>query len=239
METKEKNLEQDIESWLLNEGGYVKGTMATYDKKRAIDMPVLIKFIETTQPKQWAKYKNVYGEQAEHQLFKMFQNNVAQSGLIYVLRNGIKDRGIGLKFVYFEPASGLNEELVEKYNANILTETRQFFYSIENKNSVDMVLSVNGIPVVALELKNQFTGQTVENSKHQYMYDRDPKEPLFQFNNRILAYFGVDLEEVVMTTHLQGERTFFLPFNQGSNGAGNIGDGGNPENPDGYPTSYL
>ena len=102
METKEKNLEQDIESWLLSEGGYVKGTMATYDKKRAIDMPVLIKFIEVTQPKQWAKYKNVYGEQAEYQLYKMFQNNVAQSGLIYVLRNGIKDRGIGLKFVYFE-----------------------------------------------------------------------------------------------------------------------------------------
>ena len=52
------------------------------------------------------------------------------------------------------------------------------------------------IPVIALELKNQFTGQTVENSRHQYMYDRDPKEPLFQFNNRILACFGVDLEEI-------------------------------------------
>ena len=239
METKEKNLEQDIESYLLSEGGYVKGSMDTYDKKRAIDMPVLVRFIEATQPKQWAKYQNLYGEQAEAQLYKMFQNNVAQNGLIYVLRNGIKDRGVGLKFVYFEPASGLNEELVEKYNANILTETRQFFYSTDNKNSIDMVLSVNGIPVVALELKNQFTGQTVENSKHQYMYDRDPREPLFQFNNRILAYFGVDLEEVVMTTHLQGDKTFFLPFNQGSNGAGNIGDGGNPENPDGYPTSYL
>ena len=239
METKEKNFEQDIESWLLSEGGYVKGTMATYDKKRAIDMPVLIQFIEATQPKQWERYRNIYGEQAEHQLYKIFQNNVAQSGLIYVLRNGIKDRGIGLKFVYFEPASGLNEELVEKYNANILTETRQFFYSTENRNSIDIVLSVNGIPIVALELKNQFTNQTIENSRHQYMYDRDPKEPLFQFNNRILAYFGVDLEEVIMTTELKGENTFFLPFNQGSNGAGNIGDGGNPENPDGYPTAYL
>ncbi len=239
METKEKNFEQDIEQYLLSEGGYVKGTMATYDKKRAIDMPVLIQFIETTQPKQWAKYKNIYGENAEHQLYKMFQNNVAQSGLIYVLRNGIKDRGIGLKFVYFEPASGLNEELVEKYKANILTETRQFFYSTDNNNSIDMVLSVNGIPVVALELKNQFTGQNVENAKHQFMYDRDPKEPLFWFNNRILAYFAVDPMEVAMTTHLKGENTFFLPFNQGSNGAGNIGDGGNPENPDGYPTSYL
>ena len=239
METKEKNLEQDIESYLLSEGGYVKGTMATYDKVRAIDMPVLISFIETTQPKQWAKYKNIYGENAEHQLYKMFQNNVAQSGLIHVLRNGIKDRGVGIKFVYFEPASGLNEELVTKYKANILTETRQFFYSTENKNSIDMVLSVNGIPVVALELKNQLTGQTIENAKHQFMYDRDPKEPLFQFNNRILAYFCVDLEEVAMTTHLRGANTFFLPFNQGSNGAGNIGDGGNPANPDGYPTAYL
>ena len=239
METKEKNFEQDIESWLLSEGGYVKGTMATYDKKHAIDMPVLIKFIEVTQPKQWERYKNIYGEQVESQLYKIFQSNVAQSGLIYVLRNGIKDRGIGLKFVYFEPASGLNEELVEKYNANILTETRQFFYSEDNKNSIDMVLSVNGIPVIALELKNQFTNQTVENSRHQYMYNRDPKEPLFQFNNRILACFGVDLYEVIMTTQLRGEDTYFLPFNQGSNGAGNIGDGGNPENPDGYPTSYL
>ncbi len=239
METREKNFEQDIEAYLLSEGGYVKGTMATYDKRRAIDMPVLIRFIEATQPKQWERYKNIYGEQAESQLYKMFQSNVAQSGLIYVLRNGIKDRGIGLRFFYFEPASGLNEELVEKYKANILTETRQFFYSTENKNSVDMVLSVNGIPVVALELKNQFTGQSVENSKHQYMYDRDPKEPLFQFNNRILAYFGVDLNEVVMTTRLAGENTRFLPFNQGSNGAGNIGDGGNPANPGGYPTSYL
>ena len=79
METKEKNLEQDIESWLLSEGGYVKGGMATYDKKRAIDMPVLIKFIEATQPKQWERYTHIYGEQAEHQLYKMFQNNVAQS----------------------------------------------------------------------------------------------------------------------------------------------------------------
>lgn len=239
MNTREKNFEQDIEAYLLSDGGYVKGSMDTYDKKRAIDMPVLIRFIETTQPKQWARYQNIYGANAETQLYKMFQHDVAQLGLIHVLRNGIKDRGVGLRFVYFEPASGLNEELVERYNANILTETRQFFYSNENDNSIDMVLSVNGIPVVAIELKNQLTGQSVENAKHQFRTDRNPKEPLFQFNNRILAYFGVDLEEVVMTTRLQGDKTVFLPFNQGSNGAGNIGDGGNPANPDGYPTSYL
>lgn len=239
MQTKEKNFEQDIEQYLLTEGGYTKGTQETYDKKRAIDMATLIRFIETTQPKQWSRYVNIYGEKVADQLYKVFQADVAKYGLIHVLRNGVKDRGVGLKFVYFAPASHLNEELVAKYEANILTETRQFAYSTENHNTIDMVLSVNGIPVVALELKNQFTGQTVDNAKHQWMYDRDPKEPLFQYNKRILTYFCVDLEEVWMTTHLQGEKTYFLPFNQGSNGAGNVGDGGNPANPEGYMTSYL
>ena len=239
METKEKNFEADIEHYLLNYGGYIKGDQSTYDKKRAIDMPVLLQFIQDTQPKVWQRYVNLYGDKSADQLYKVFQADVANYGLVHVLRNGVKDRGVAIKFCYFKPSSNLNQDLVDRYNANILQCTRQFAYSTDNHNTVDMVLSVNGIPVVALELKNQLTGQSVANGKHQFMYDRDPKELIFNFNTRILAYFAVDLYEVAMTTQLQKEKTRFLPFNQGSNGAGNIGDGGNPENPNGYPTSYL
>ena len=238
METKEKNFENDIESYLLSHG-YVKGNQDTYDKGKAIDMPVLISFIQATQPKMWQRYVNVYGEKAEKQLYSIFQQNVEQNGLVHVLRYGVKDRGMDLRFAYFAPASNLNEELVQKYKSNILTCTRQFSYSTQNHNTIDVVLSLNGIPVVALELKNQLTGQSVENAKRQFMYDRDEKEFCFRFNNRFLVYFAVDLYEVAMTTHLQGANTYFLPFNQGSNGAGNIGDGGNPECTDGYTTSYL
>ena len=238
METKEKNFENDIESYLLSHG-YVKGNQDTYDKSRAIDMPVLMSFIQTTQPKMWQRYINVYGEKAEKQLYTIFQQNVEQNGLVHVLRYGVKDRGMDIRFAYFAPASNLNEELVQKYKSNILTCTRQFSYSTQNHNTIDVVLSLNGIPVVALELKNQLTGQSVENAKRQFMYDRDEKEFCFRFNNRFLVYFAVDLYEVAMTTHLQGASTYFLPFNQGSNGAGNIGDGGNPECTDGYTTSYL
>jgi type I restriction enzyme R subunit len=239
METKEKNFEADIEQSLLNIGGYEKATMDGYDKKRAINMSVLIEFIEKTQPKVWAKYQSLYGAESEKQLYKIFQKNVADFGLVHVLRKGIKDKGLEIRFVYFAPTSDLNDDLVEKYRSNIITETRQFFYSEEVKNSIDMVLSVNGIPVVALELKNQLTNQSVLNAKHQWKFDRDPKDLLFNFNTRILLYFCVDLYEAWMTTRLQGENTYFLPFNQGSNGAGNIGDGGNPANPEGYATSYL
>ena len=238
METKEKNFENDIESYLLSHG-YVKGNQDTYDKSKAIDMPVLISFIQATQPKMWQRYQNVYGEKAEKQLYTIFQQNVEQNGLIHVLRYGVKDRGMDLRFAYFAPASNLNLDLVERYKSNILTCTRQFSYSTQNHNTIDIVLSLNGIPVVALELKNQLTGQSVENAKRQFMYDRDEKEFCFKFNNRFLVYFAVDLYEVAMTTHLQGAKTYFLPFNQGSNGAGNIGDGGNPECTDGYTTSYL
>ena len=238
METKEKNLENDIEAYLLS-NGYVKGNQSTYDKNKAIDMPVLISFIQATQPKMWQRYVNVYGEKAEKQLYTIFQQNVEQNGLVHVLRYGVKDRGMELRFAYFAPASNLNEELVQKYKSNILTCTRQFSYSSQNKNTIDIVLSLNGIPVVAMELKNQLTGQSVNNAKRQFMYDRDEKEFCFRFNNRFLVYFCVDLYEVAMTTQLQGEKTYFLPFNQGSNGAGNIGDGGNPKCEDGYATSYL
>lgn len=237
---KEKNFEADIERYLITEGGYIKGNQDTYDKERAIDMPVLISFIEKTQAKQWKNYKKKYGERAEKQLYKVFQEDVSRYGLIYVLRKGITDVGITIKFCYFAPASLLNDELVANYHANILTVTRQFAYSKLNNNTIDMVLSVNGIPVVALELKNQLTGQNIENSKRQWREDRDPKEPLFQFNNRILAYFGVDLYEAAMTTELKGAQTFFIPYNQGSNGAGNVGGAGNPARTDGgYITSYL
>lgn len=238
METKEKNFENDIEARLLAQG-YRKGSMATYDKVKAIDMPVLVEFIQNTQPKMWQRYQNVYGDKAEKQLYTIFQQNVEQNGLVSVLRYGVKDRGMELRFAYFAPASNLNLDLVERYNKNILTCTRQFAYSAQNGNTIDVVLSLNGIPIVALELKNQLTGQSVDNAKRQFMYDRDEKEFCFRFNNRFLVYFAVDLYEVAMTTHLQGDKTYFLPFNQGSNGAGNVGDGGNPECKDGYATSYL
>jgi len=238
---KEKNFEADIESYLISEkGGYIKGNQNTYDKERAIDMPVLISFIEQTQPKIWKRYTTKYGAKSENQLYRTFQDDVSRYGLIYVLRKGISDHGMNIRFCYFAPASELNDELVKKYKANILSVTRQFAYSKLNNRTIDMVLSLNGIPIVALELKNQITGQNIEDSKRQWREDREPKEFLFHFNNRILSYFGADLYEVAMATELKKEKTFFMPFNQGSNGAGKVGGAGNPAREDnGYVTAYL
>lgn len=160
-------------------------------------------------------------------------------GKISVLRHGFKHRGITFRVCYFKPESHLNKTATEHYNQNVCNVVRQWHYSADNKNSVDMVLVFNGIPVFALELKNQYTGQNVDNAMTQWMYDREPRELCFQFDKRILAYFCADQTDVFMTTRLAKGDTHFLPFNQGSNGAGNDGGKGNPANPNGYPTSYL
>ncbi|MBB6402670.1 type I restriction enzyme R subunit [Methanococcus maripaludis] len=239
MEYKEKRFEQDIESYMLNYGGYTKGDMSTYDAENAIDLPKLVSFIKSTQEKEWNRYERNYGIKSEEKLRKRFNEEVNTHGLLHVLRNGINDRGAKLKVCAFKPESNLNAELVSRYENNILTVTRQFAYSTENRNTIDMVLSLNGIPIVAIELKNQITGQSIENGKKQYIYDRNPKELCFHFNKRFLVYFTADLFEVAMTTKLSGKDTTFLPFNQGSGGAGKVGGAGNPENKDGYTTSYL
>lgn len=239
MEYKEIRFEEDIETYLLNHGGYEKGNMATYDKEKAIDMDTFLRFIQTSQSREWERYEKIYREKSEEAIYKRFDESVKMHGLLGVLRDGVTDRGIRFRFAFFKPESSLNQKVIDNYNNNILTLTRQFYYSNENRNSIDMVLSLNGIPIIALELKNQLTGQTVDNGKYQFIENRNPRKKCFNFNTRFLVYFALDHYDVEMTTELKGRDTFFLPFNQGSNGAGNVGGKGNPANPDGYSTSYL
>ncbi len=234
-EYNEKRFESDIEAAMLS-GGYTRNN-DTYDAKNALYLDTIVRFVQTTQPKSWQRFELQSG--TPEKFAQAFQNAVDMDGLLSVMRNGFKHRGIPFRVCYFKPESGLNQTALDNYNANEITINRQWYYSPDCRKSVDMVIAVNGIPVFAFELKNQYTGQDIEDAKRQWMYDRDPRELCFRFNNRILAFFCVDHLEACMTTKLDGKNTFFLPFNQGSNGAGNDGGKGNPPNPDGYPTAYL
>ena len=239
MITNERRFEEDIESFLLTEeGGYTK-TTDTYDPAVGLYTNTLISFIQATQPKEWTRFVNTCNSDPVRKFCVAFNNACDTDGLIAVLRHGFKHRGITFRVCYFRPESHLNKTATALYEQNICNVVRQWHYSAENKKSVDMVLVFNGIPIFALELKNQYTAQNVDNAKTQWMYDRDPRELCFQFNKRILAYFCVDHTDVFMTTKLAKGDTYFLPFNQGSNGAGNDGGKGNPANPNGYPTAYL
>lgn len=239
MDTSEKRFESDIEEFFLSDAGGYSQCADEYDPKLGLYKDTLIRFIKDSQPKEWKRFENMNAVDPEKKFCLAFNNACDMDGVLDVLRHGFKHRGIKFRVCYFMPESSLNKTDVENYKKNIFHCIRQWHYSADNNNSVDMILAVNGIPVFAFELKNQFKGQNVENAKRQWKYDRDSREICFQFNKRIMAFFCVDLSEAWMTTKLAGEKSYFLPFNQGSNGAGNDGGKGNPANPDGYPTDYL
>lgn len=157
-------------------------------------------------------------------------------GSLATLRHGFKCYGRTLRIAYFKAAHELNPELEARYGANRLGLTRQLHYSPDSERSLDVVLSLNGIPLVTLELKNPLSGQTVEHACRQYKNDRDPRERIFEFKRRTLVHFAVDTEAVWMTTRLAGAATHFLPFNKGCEGGA-----GNPPDPAGntYRTAYL
>lgn len=231
---KEITFESAIEDYLLQFGGYQKGISTDYNRELAMDTGVLFSFIKETQPKEWQKLSKIHGAGVEQKFLQRLVKELDNRGMLDVLRHGIVDLGVKFQLAYFKPVSGMNYDANELYHQNILTVTRQVKYSLKNENSIDMLLSINGLPVVTLELKNPMTGQTVEHAKLQYKNDRDQKELLFQFKKRALVHFAVDPDEVYMTTCLAGESTYFLPFN-----LGNHGGAGNPLNPNGYRTSYL
>ena len=243
MAENEKQFESNIEAFLISPaGGYKKSTDAGYtlSSGMALDIQTLVGFVKATQPVMWQRFEKQCNSDPYRKFYKCFEDAVQMDGLLSVMRHGFKHRGMNFRVCYFKPESTLNDVAVKRYEQNVCQCIRQWHYSEQNNNSVDMMLAINGIPVVAIELKNQLTGQTVDNAKLQWQYDRDQREAAFWLNHRILAYFAVDLYEAWMTTELKGTDTCFLPFNQGSGGAGNDGGAGNPQaEDDNYVTSYI
>ncbi len=230
----EHRFEDAIAHSLTTVGGYAQGNAESFDANLGLFPDEVIAFIATTQAKRWAGLQEFHGERARDALLDALFKELPAKGALHVLRHGFKCFGKTWKLAYFAPASGMNPDALADYAANRLTATRQVHFDPKQKRlSVDMVLSVNGLPVVTLELKNQMTGQTVKDGKQQYR-DRDPKCPVFRFKERTLVHFAADTELVYMTTRLDGAKTVFLPFNRGrDHGAGN------PPAEENYRTAYL
>src|SRR3989304_969504 len=233
---KEIAFEKAIEHHLLTVAGYTRADPDMFDRDHAIDPTILIPFIQETQPMEWEYLKNLQKDKAEQTLIDDLCKALdsEHEGCLKVLRHGFKSFGKSFRVAYFAPASGMNPETQKLYAANRLTVTRQLQYSTRHGNSLDMVLSINGIPLVTIELKNPMTGQTWRNAIYQYQHDRNPRDLIFQFKKRTLVHFAVDPDEVYMTTRLNSKGTCFLPFNKG-----NAGGAGNPDNSGGYKTAYL
>ena len=231
----EIRFEEAIEASLKSAGGYRRDSSPAYDAELALFPDDVVAFVQATQKRKWQSLFAIQGTDAGQTLVASLVKELAAKGSLYVLRHGFKCFGKTFQLAAFAPASGMNPETLADYDRNIVRITRQVHFSPKNpKLSLDLVISVNGLPVATLELKNPLSGQNVENAKFQYQFERDPVEPIFRFKERALVHFAVDPDLIFMTTRLAKKDTVWFPFNQGyQHGAGN------PPRDDNYRTAYL
>ena len=240
---KEISFETEICEHLAAHGWlYAEGDAAGYDRARALFPADVLAWVQATQPQAWEILVKNHGAQAGETLLARLRDQLDQRGTLDVLRHGVELLGLNkpLKLAEFKPALAINPDILVRYAANRLRVVRQVKYSTHNENSIDLVLFLNGIPVVTVELKTDFT-QSIGDAVDQYRFDRNPRpkgqapEPLLSFPSGALVHFAVSNREVQMVTKLDGPATVFLPFNQGDNGGA-----GNPVNPaGGHRTAYL
>lgn len=229
----EETFEGEIAAHLLAHG-YEAASSASFDRARGLFPSLVVDFVKATQPTTWAALRAILKDSLEALLLKEACKVMDAWGSLEVLRHGFTFYGKKVRLAYFEPGSQKNPALWDLYAQNRLSVVRQLRYDPKSDGELDLVLCLNGVPIVTCELKNAITGQTAEHAKLQYQADRDPAAPIFAFKSRALVHFAVDADVAWMTTRLAGKDTRFLPFNRGhDHGAGN------PPVPGKHRTSYL
>lgn len=217
---KEKAFQTVIKNYLIQENDYTESYNENYDRALALDKKSFFTFLESTQEEAVTRLKEIYGSNYKPKVLNNLHKELRKNGSHYVLKHGYKDYGVQLNLAYFKPPTDLNPDQYLLYQQNILSVTEELVYDSQKRDRIDLVIFLNGIPIITMELKNSFTGQTCKDAIKQFKYDRSSKDQLFKFKERSIVNFAVDTEEVYMATKLNGSSTAFLPFNKGYNGGG-------------------
>ncbi|WP_308872886.1 type I restriction endonuclease [Thiothrix subterranea] len=214
---------------------YHIGNPAKFNKHVALDEQFFWQFLQTTQADELEKLQKHSPSDWQRKIVERFDRLMKKHGLLHLLKKGLGVDDAHFHLMYPAPLASSSAKVKQQFAANLFSCTRQIRYSSSNPlQEIDMVLFLNGLPLITLELKNPWTGQTARyHGQKQYREDRDTTQPLLQFG-RCLVHMVVDTDEVYMTTKLAGKDTFFLPFNKG-----HAEGQGNPPNPRGHKTAYL
>lgn len=233
LDISEKGLETILVTHLRDIEGYEQGHSHDFDTTLALDRERVKRFLLATQPGKVENTACFASALSEQKFFKKLSDDLGKHGITYMLRKGFRYL-TELFDLYYPLPSELNPTAQKLYAENIFCVTRQLFYQPEGKKSIDVMLSLNGMPVMTIELKNHYTKETIEDALYQYRNDRDPKESPLLAKGRCAVHLAVDDDEIMMCTELKGNSSWFLPFNQGVNGGA-----GNPNRPDNIRTAYL
>lgn len=229
----EKGLETIMVEYLRDHNGYEQGQSADFDREYTLDPGRVERFIRATQPDKVEQTMCFAVESQKKNFFRRLSEKIAQDGITNVLRKGFRFNGL-LFDLYYPVPSEMNPSAHDFYLKNIFSVTRQLHHSAQQTmDALDVCIFLNGFPIITVELKNRYTGQSYKNAIKQYQEDRPATDPLFA-PRRCAVHFAVDDDEIWMCSELKGKDSWFLPFNKGVNGGA-----GNPWKESKILTEYL
>ena len=198
----------------LKNDGYLERDADDFDRLHAMDPELLLKFLKATQPKEFASLKKMYGDDLPDFIVNSVNKAATDKNgsMLDLLKHGIDIANHHLTLFYNKPATDFNPDLIKKYQNNIFSVMQEVWATDDER--VDLVIFINGIAIISFELKSNTQHQDYHDAITQYRKDRDPKARLFLFKAGCLVNFAMDLNEVYMTTKLEGNKTYFMPFNQ-------------------------
>ena len=202
----------------------------------AIERKALMRFLKATQQETLDKLEKIYHSALEDTIVSTIntEESKSKSSRLQVLKNGIELANYHLDLLYTKLETTFNPEATRLYEHNIFSVSEEV-YATDNKDRndnqtgerIDLVIFLNGLAIIAIELKSNSSGQSYRNAIKQFREDRNPKLKLFRWKSGALVFFAMDDQEVYMTTKLDGYNTTFLPFNLGKGEGINTG-AGNP-----------
>lgn len=234
----EKQYQHEIMDYLQSVNGYRIRKDSNFDRYYAMDRELLFEFLNKSQPDVMAELYKIFKTETENTIVSVINETVtaSKSSLVETLKGGIEISNRHLDLMYTKPATTFNKTLNQRYNDNIFSVAEEVWATDDER--IDLVIFLNGLAIISFELKCNAAGQSYQDAILQYRTSRDPKTRLFRFKAGCIVNFAMDLNEVYMTTKLDGNATFFLPFNMG-NGEGVNAGAGNPIFPDRYSVSYM
>lgn len=188
---------------------FVKRTTKDVDLGSLVDGALLAQFLEKTQKDELKELKIDLGEGWLGAFKDALAKELKARKIFEIIRDGLEVHGRRFKLAYFKPETSFNPDEMARYKSNVFSYVRQFAFA-GTLESIDVVLFLNGLPIITIELKNPFNGQNADDAVHQYT-ERDKAQPIFRVP---ILHLACDTRRAMAATQfIENSSDDFMHFN--------------------------
>lgn len=187
--------QEHIREYLIKRHGYARlDQRSVSNPDLALIEAELWAFLTSTAQEGLNELIADYRDDAKGQVVRALEEACKRRPLWLILRDGLMVRGRSLRLFYPKPRSPVATDS-NNYEKNRWGVVHHYRFG-DRREEIDLVLYLNGLPIVTVELKHEAARQDVDDAVRQYG-KRDHHEPIFKLP---FLYLAADTSKVKMAT---------------------------------------